>query len=272
MIVSVLSPFPWSALLGYLRGRLIPGSEQVVGETYVRIEKRECEPVQVTYDAKDSCLRVDVPRGVNALLVEKRVRHLFAPTHDAASLSALKQHPILQVRVASVPGFRPLGCWDPFELCVRTLIGQQVSVKAAQNITERIVQRCDLLRPANLAQANLDQIGMPTRRVAAIQGFAKAVDIGAVDLAADWSELLGQLAALPGFGPWTCSYLAIRLGRDPDAFPISDVGLIRATGAKHAKALEKIAESWRPLRAFAAAYLWMDTPGNSDGQQQREGA
>jgi len=108
---------------------------------------------------------------------------------------------------------------------------------------------------------------MPGRRVAAIQGFAAAVRDARVDLASDWSELDRALEALPGFGPWTRGYLGIRLGRDPDAFPAGDAGLRRAAGARDAKALEKIAEPWRPHRALAATYLWT-VPSASTGEPQ----
>jgi 3-methyladenine DNA glycosylase/8-oxoguanine DNA glycosylase len=146
---------------------------------------------------------------------------------------------------------------------VRTLIGQQVSVRAAQSLTARIVDRCGTLQPARLADANLERIGMPGRRVAAIQNFAKLANTSAIDLTAAWAELGPALAELPGFGPWTCAYLGIRIGRDPDAFPVADVGLMRAAGAESPKALARMAEAWRPLRAFAATYLWFDPPARA---------
>ena len=98
---------------------------------------------------------------------------------------------------------------------------------------------------------------MPGRRVAAIQGLAVAVRDGLIDLEAPWEQLAAALEAQPGFGPWTLSYLGIRLGRDPDAFPASDAGLLRATATDGSKALERLAERWRPFRALAATYLWM---------------
>jgi DNA-3-methyladenine glycosylase II len=104
--------------------------------------------------------------------------------------------------------------------------------------------------------ADLDKIGMPAKRVETIRALARAVLEHEVDLEAPWSQLDSQLQRVPGFGPWTRAYLAIRLGREPDALPASDLGLIRAAHVDSAKALLQLAESWRPYRSYAATYLW----------------
>jgi 3-methyladenine DNA glycosylase/8-oxoguanine DNA glycosylase len=101
---------------------------------------------------------------------------------------------------------------------------------------------------------------MPGKRVATLQTFARAMADGAIDFSRSWPEIDAALAALPGFGPWTRTYLAIRLGRDPDAFPVTDIGLLRALKANTSAELLAAAEAWRPYRAFAAAYLWMSVP------------
>ena len=151
---------------------------------------------------------------------------------------------------------RPLGTWSPFELCVRTVLGQQVTVAAAATLMRRWMERCGEMRPQAVLAANLDNIGMPAKRVDTIRVLARAVIERRVDLSAPWSQLDAQLQDLPGFGPWTRAYLAIRLGREPDALPASDLGLIRAAQVESPKALLQLAEAWRPYRSYAATYLW----------------
>ncbi len=265
--IPVRRPFPWPILLRSLRMRLIPGRERIDENVYVRLAPSGAPEVTIGYDAERSVLRLLVATTADPASAATRAAQLFHPTHNSDAAAVLRADPLLGPRLTAIPGLRPLGGWDGFELCVRTLIGQQVSVKAAQSLLARVIERCGLLDPERLAAANLDRIGMPGRRVAAIQGFAAAVRDARVDLTSDWSELDLTLEALPGFGPWTRGYLGIRLGRDPDAFPAGDAGLRRAAGARDAKALEKIAEPWRPHRALAATYLWM-VPSASAGEPQ----
>jgi len=265
--VPVRRPFPWPLLLRSLRMRLIPGHERIDENVYVRLAPSGAPQVTIGYDTEASVLRLKIAATVDPARATARAAQLFQPTHDSEVSAKLRADPLLGPRLTAIPGLRPLGGWDGFELCVRTLIGQQVSVKAARSLIERVVERCGLLDPEHLAGANLDRIGMPGRRVAAIQGFAAAVCDARVDLASNWPELDRALEALPGFGPWTRGYLGMRLGRDPDAFPAGDAGLLRAAGARDAKALEKIAEAWRPHRALAATYLWM-VPSASAGEPQ----
>jgi 3-methyladenine DNA glycosylase/8-oxoguanine DNA glycosylase len=187
----------------------------------------------------------------------KRASALFDVEHDGEPVIAkLRASALLRARVDAVAGLRPLGAWSGFELCVRTVIGQQVSVAAARTLMRRLVERCGEVTPECVAGANLQQIGMPGTRVATIQTFAQAVAESRVTLDAPWAQLEAQLKALPGFGPWTRGYLAIRLGRQADAFPETDLGLIRAANVQTAAALLKLAEAWRPYRAYAATYLW----------------
>ena len=158
--------------------------------------------------------------------------------------------------IAAVPGMRPVGAWSAFELCVRTILGQQVSVAGASTLMRRLVQRCGVIEPECVVGADLTNMGMPGKRVESIRTLARAVTEARVVFDQPWAKLEAQLQQLPGFGPWTRAYLAIRLGRDADAFPETDLGLIRAVGADSSAALLKIAEPWRPWRAYAATYLW----------------
>lgn len=249
-------PFPWRELLAYLAPRLTPGAERVEGERYVR--RLAAGDVVVSLAPDGGSLLVAPPAGVPPALLLARVARLFDVGFDAAAPAAiLAATPALRDRMARVPGVRPLGAWSPFELCVRTIVGQQVTVAAAGTLMRRLVARCGGLEPAVVAAADLAGLGMPQRRAACVTALATAVASGPLDLdGSPWPELDARLASLPGFGPWTRAYLAIRLGREPDAFPAGDVGLQRAAGVGSARELAALAEAWRPFRAVAAAVLW----------------
>lgn len=259
LTIAVRPPLPWLALLSYLSTRLIEGVETVDASGYTR--SAPGYHVQVTHDARRAVLNVR-SAGLPRAVVRTRITQLFSPQHDGRDAEALlARSPLLAARIARCPGFRPLGCWSAFELCVRTLVGQQVSVAAARTLLRRLIARCGALTPDAIIAADLSALGMPGRRVAAIRGFAEAVRDGDLDLDhTPWPQLDAQLASLPGFGPWTRAYLAIRLGRDADAFPDTDIGLLRATGAATPRELRALAEAWRPYRGHAATLLWALPP------------
>ncbi len=171
---------------------------------------------------------------------------------------------------------RPPGTWDGFEVGVRAIVGQQVSVRGATTIIGRIVARygseveglapLGLSRlfpgPETLANAEMGGIGMPATRVAAIRGFAAAVAEHRLHLErrAPLEGLVDEITKVPGLGPWTAHYLALRLG-ESDAFPASDLGLRRALGTSGGEParpseVEQAATAWRPFRAWAALHLW----------------
>ncbi|WP_028009275.1 DNA-3-methyladenine glycosylase family protein [Solimonas flava] len=258
LALPVRAPFPWTALLGYFATRLIEGVEVIADGAYRRVEAGAV--VRVDHDAAAAQLIV-TGHGLAADAARRRVERLFVPQHDGTAIAAaLGIDPLLAPRLARCPGFRPPGCWSPFELAVRTLLGQQVTVAAARTLTARLVARCGALTPAAIVSADLSALGMPGARVAAIRAFADAVARGDVDLDAPWPALDAQLAGLRGFGPWTRAYLAIRLGRDGDALPDSDIGLLRAAGVATPRALRARAEAWRPYRGHAATLLWAVAP------------
>lgn len=246
-------PFPWRALLAYLAPRLTPGWESVDGARYRR--RIGDDAVEVSLAADGAALRI---AGASAAAARERIAALFAVDFDGAPAAAvLARDPLLRARLAAVPGMRPLGAFAPFELCVRTIVGQQVTVAGAGTLMRRLVERCGgALTPEAVTGADLAAIGMPGRRAECLRALAAAVAGGRVDLAAPWRALDAALGALPGIGPWTRAYLGIRLGRDPDAFPAGDLGLQRAAGAASAGALAARAEAWRPHRALAATLLW----------------
>lgn len=253
--IPVVAPFPWRHLLAYVSHRLIAEAESIEGDRYVRREGRRT--ICVSYDDKAERLKVVADGRVRTRDVLQRVSALFDTQHDSAPVARdLRRCGVLASRIDAVPGMRPLGAWSAFELCVRTILGQQVSVAGAGTLMRRLVQRCGVIEPERVTGADLANMGMPGKRVESIRSLARAVIEERVLFDQPWVSLDAQLRQLPGFGPWTRTYLAIRLGRDADAFPETDLGLIRAAGAESPAALLKLAEQWCPWRAYAATYLW----------------
>jgi AraC family transcriptional regulator of adaptative response / DNA-3-methyladenine glycosylase II len=279
-------------MLDYFGLRAIAGVEHVAGGAYRRTILVDGAPgtVAVTRDDPDH-LAVDVqPPDAAAAThtpgTRERVLRIFGLDADLEAASAhLAADPALGPLVRAHPGLRVPGTWEPFETGVRAIVGQQVTVAGASTLTARLVARHGAPLPAALAvgglthtfpppdalaEADLDGLGFTAARMQAIRGFAAAVADGRVRLARDagLDELEASITALPGLGPWTAHYVALRLG-EPDAFPASDLGLRRGLARQvgdgtgpvpSAAELTWRAEAWRPWRALAAVLLW-STPG-----------
>ena len=286
-------PLAWDEMLGYFALRAIPGVETVADGAYRRTVTVGGDPgvVEVSpgHGGDHLLLRAHLPRWEGLIHVAQRVRRIFGLDGDVAAARArLGGNPALGPLVAARPGLRVPGTWDPFETGVRAIIGQQVTVAAATTISGRVVARHGTPVPglaplglthifpsaATLAAGDLDGLGLPGARVRAVQAFAAAVADGRVrlDRSVGLDALVESLVSLPGLGPWTAHYIALRLG-EPDAFPASDLGLRRAAVAGNgaapddvpsAEALAARAAAWRPWRALAAVHLW-----TSDGASAR---
>ena len=275
-------PLDWDAMLGYFALRAIPGVEAVADGTYRRTIVVDGDPgvIEVSPGGDDHLLlRAHLPHWEELIHVAQRVRRIFGLDADGdAARAHFGTEPPIGPLVAARPGLRVPGAWDAYETGVRAIIGQQVTVAGASTITGRLVQRQGRPVPglgplglthtfppaAALAEADLDGIGLPGARIRAVQGFAAAVaeDRVRLDRSAGLDELVDSITALPGLGPWTAHYVALRLG-EPDALPASDLGLRRALADGSAPAalpsagdLAARAESWRPWRALAAVHLW----------------
>jgi DNA-3-methyladenine glycosylase II len=190
--------------------------------------------------------------------------------------AVLGTDPCLAPMLATHPGLRVPGAWSAFELLVRTIVGQQVTVKAATTIIGRIASRLGqpmggsedggpaflFPTPRALADGNLDGIGMPSRRVACLQNVARAIaerTIPFPDTNEDTDGVKEALLALPGIGTWTVEYFALRALRDPDAWPGSDLALRRAVerfAEASGESAACVSDRWRPYRAYAAIHLW----------------
>lgn len=275
-------PLEWDTILGYLAARAIPGVEVATGGTYRRtvVVDGGAGLIEVAPGGPD-CLRLlaHLPHPTSLPPVAERVRRIFGLDADVESARAhLIADRTVGPLVAARPGLRVPGTWDAFEIGVRAIVGQQVTVAGASTIAGRLVERHGAAVPgpagpglthtfppaAVLADADLDGIGLTGARIRAIRGFAAAVVENRVrlDRSVPLDQLVASVMALPGLGPWTAHYIALRVG-EPDALPASDLGLRRALANGRASAvlpsaghLAALAEAWRPWRALAAVHLW----------------
>lgn len=276
-------PLAVDDLFDWMRARAIPGVEHVDGHTYRRTIEVEGHPgvleVLPGDSASDDHLRLvaHLPHWEGLIHVVGRARRLFAldtPVEDA--VTGLRGDAVLGPVVTAQPGLRPPGTWDPFEACVRAVVGQQISVAGARTILGRLAARLgqpvggldamglDRLfpSPTAIAEGDLDGLGLTTARARTLRELAAAVLDGTVvlDGSVGLDELVASLTALRGVGPWTAQYVALRLG-EPDAMPVGDLGLRKGLAALAPDAdLATVAPRWVPWRAFAAMHLWSATP------------
>jgi AraC family transcriptional regulator, regulatory protein of adaptative response / DNA-3-methyladenine glycosylase II len=274
-------PLAWEAILQFLAGRATKGVEAVLDAQYLRTVRigQTRGWVGVQPSARRNALSVEISTSLAAVLptLLPRLRCLFdldaRPDVIAAHLSA---DPRL-ARVASLlPGLRVPGCVDGFEMAVRAILGQRISVPGATTLSGRLAANfgepidtpypvLHLVSPSpeRLAMAQpgeLVALGVAAPRARAIAELARAVVDRRIDLVpgADPDLTIARLLELPGIGDWTAHAIAMRALRWPDAFPAADLGLLKATGLKSPRELSRLAEAWRPWRSYAAHYLWND--------------
>lgn len=274
-------PLHWTAIIDFLKRRATPGVEVVEDGAYRRtIQVNGVAGVIELRPATDPggshlLLHVGLPRHEELLHVVERARRIFDLDADPLQISSqLQRSPQLAALVRRMPGLRVPGAWDAFELAVRAVLGQQVTVRGATTLAGRLVRAFGAPTPlgdglthlfpsaATLAQADLTDIGLPRARAATLRAVAQAVASGTLTLDArhGMDDTIARLCAIPGIGAWTAHYIAMRACGEPDAFPASDLGLRRALGNGSGPltdaALNRLAEAWRPWRAYAAMYLW----------------
>jgi AraC family transcriptional regulator of adaptative response / DNA-3-methyladenine glycosylase II len=273
-------PLAWDTLLGFLRPRCTPGVESVEGDTYRRTfaGKEQAGIIQVRPGRSVHTLELTIPATLSReiLGIVEKARRFFDLLADPAAVAQhLGGDDLLAARIRRRPGIRVPGAWSGFEVAVRAILGQQVSVQGATTVAGRLAARYGrrmadggngLVRlfpvAESLASARFRGIGLTAGRCRAIRALARAVRDGSIDLepSADPEETTGRLQALPGIGPWTAGYVAMRALRHPDAFPAEDLWLRRALSTNNdpvpARRLLERAEDWRPWRAYAAMYLW----------------
>jgi AraC family transcriptional regulator of adaptative response / DNA-3-methyladenine glycosylase II len=271
-------PLAWNSLLGYLRLRAIPGVEFVDGTHYRRTAAIDDHQGWIAVSLAKSGLALDVEMSqslapvIGSVIV--RVKQLFdlGAAPDAVS-ALLSQDPMLCDSVRRLPGLRVPGAFDGFELGVRAVLGQQVSVKAATTVAGRWACACgaEIVTPfpelnrltptarqlAGVSAGQIASLGIVGSRARCIAALVQAVNERKVVLAcaADVERQIDALMQVPGIGAWTAQYIAMRALHWPDAFPGTDLMLLRAAKISH-RQLHARAEAWRPWRAYATHYLW----------------
>ncbi len=282
-------PFDWASVSEFLAARAIPGVEIVRASGYartIRLDEHaghlEVKPLSGTHQLE---LSIWFPNTSAICTIVDRTRRIFdldaAPDPIARHLSG---DPDLRPAVRRWPGLRVPGAWDGFEVAIRAILGQQVTVRGATTLTGRLVDRfgstlddapsdgLSRLFPeaCDLASTDVGCIGIPAGRARAIRLFAEAVADGrlALDGTMDFDAFVSAAVALPGIGDWTAQYVAMRALREPDAFPSTDLGLVRAAAGSGGRitpaALRHRAEKWRPWRAYAAMLLWKSPQEKTD--------
>ncbi|CAN7597571.1 DNA-3-methyladenine glycosylase 2 family protein [Bradyrhizobium sp. LjRoot220] len=276
-------PYDWDAMLSFLAARAIPGVEVVAGDSYRRTIAIGANRGVISVMPADKN-RIDVavrfPDMAVLPQIIARVRRVFDLAADPDTIGAhLALDPVLAPLVAARPGLRVPGAWDGFELAVRAIFGQQITVPAATKLLGKLVQTFGEPLPAAMAESeglshlfpdvtriaasDLTTLGMPGARAMAVTSLAKAIaaDPAIFSRGASLEDAILKLRALPGIGEWTAQYIAMRELREPDAFPAADIGLLRAMADVEGRRpspseLLTRSERWRPWRAYAALHLW----------------
>lgn len=277
-------PYDFPALLGFLRVRALPGVESVGEGSYAR---------SIDAAGSDAWLRASAwPGSAPALRLELHgvpasrmhsvvvnIRRMFDLDADPQVIAAtLSDDVVLEPLCRANPGLRIPGGWDGFETAVRAVLGQQVSVAAARTLAVRLVEAfgqrrsispeagidCLFPAPEALADADLSRIGLTRSRAETIRAVAHAVLDGRVDFSpgSTLDDFVARWVNVPGIGPWTAQYIALRALGHPDAFPSGDLVLRRTASTTEVALsdgeLEKRAQTWRPWRGYAVMQLWRD--------------
>jgi len=280
--LSFRPPYDWPAICAFLGARAVAGVEAVEGARYrrtVRVPaggKEHRGWIEIAMSPKKPALRVTVSASLTKALppVLSRVKSLMDlachPAEVAQALGALvRQH----------PGLRVPGAFDGFEVAVRAILGQQVTVAAARTVAGRFVAAFGepiespfaalttvfpaAGRIADLSYGRIARIGMPGARARSVLALARAIANGELILMpnADVEATLGRLRALPGVGEWTAQYIAMRALAWPDAFPHTDLSVLKALGETDARRVLAAGDAWRPWRAYAVMHLWQSLQG-----------
>ena len=271
-------PYDWAHFCQFLGERAIPGVERVESDRYARLLCMPDGPVviQVRQLVLEHRLELHISgaKPASLLKVSATARRVFDLAADPATIvSAFKPHAALRPLISLCPGLRIPGVWDPFEAAVRAIVGQQITLSSGVTILARLAERfgsrtaspaLGLSRlfptPEQLRDANLSDLGLTSARARALKELASAVCDRSVVFNDDVENVVRALIQVPGIANWSAQYVALRGLGDPDAFPSSELILRRMASDQKPMmspaGLEKMAESWRPWRGYAAMHLW----------------
>ena len=279
------APYDWDSMLAFLEARAIPGVEEVASGAYRRSFALDGRHgiLEVRHDARGGALeaRVLFPEPHSMLPIVTRLRDMFDVAADASAIAAhFRRDPLIGPLAMRYPGLRVPGAWDPLELAVRAVLGQQVTVAGASTLAGRIARSLgaplsvpdtgglSVVFPHAAALAEADLPGIPGVRAEAIRRLAREAAPGP---ARPEDEVVAGFSRVRGVGDWTAQYIAMRALRQPDAFPAGDLVLLRVAGGGRpltVRALERLAEGWRPWRAYAALYLWRSAAERTDDSRE----
>ena len=273
-------PYDWARLCEFLGARAIPGVESVDGLEFRRLLRIDDKAVSISIRDNGEGLTATVDGVEPAALfaVVQTIREALDVDAPIREISAvLSADPRLKPLIAGLPGIRVPGAFDRFEQIVRAILGQQVSVKAATTLAGRIAERygdkserfadANLGRlfptPEKLTRAKLESLGITSGRASTIRRVASAIVRSELDLdpAANLADFVEAFTSIKGIGEWTAQYVLMRGMKDPDAFPASDLGIVKALSAPGSARISprdvaEQSEAWRPWRAYAALLLW----------------
>ena len=280
-------PYDWPEMLRFLGARMIRDVEFVTAESYartVRLGKRTGW-IKVTHAPEKRALMVEFAHTLAPVLpaLLGRLRNLFDLSARPDLIAAhLMKDKLLKKSVRKNPGLRVPGAFDGFEMAMRAILGQQITVKAATTIAGRFAEAFgekirtpfpELTRLSPLAArvskasvADIAKLGIVRTRAASILSLARAFHAGSLKLGAgaDPEADIAQLATLPGIGQWTAHYIAMRASRWPDAFPKEDIAVRNNLGGVSAKQAEEMSQAWRPWRSYAVMHIWKNLFGRNE--------
>ncbi|BCU78189.1 AlkA N-terminal domain-containing protein [Luteolibacter sp. LG18] len=279
LLLTYRPPYDWEGTLGFLRHRAILGVELVTDTAYSRTVRLGNHRgwITVTHDPAKRALRVEFTHTLAPVLptLLDRLRNLFDLTARPDLIAGhLAQDERLREAVLATPGLRVPGAFGGFELAVRAILGQQVTVKAATTLAGRFARAFGeeiatpfpelthlTPRSETIAQADpgdIAALGVVGARAASLIAVARAFRDGSLrlDPGGDPDDAIARLVALPGIGPWTAHYIAMRALRWPDSFPKEDIALRKSLGGVSSREAEALSQAWRPWRSYAVIHLW----------------
>jgi AraC family transcriptional regulator of adaptative response / DNA-3-methyladenine glycosylase II len=277
--LSYRPPYDWQGMLEFLSARTMKDVEFVTGESYERTVRlgRHKGWIRVTHAPEKSALMVEFTHSLTPVLpaLLGRLRHLFDLTARPDLIAAhLLQDKMLKRGVIKNPGLRVPGAFDGFEMTLRAILGQQITVKAATTIAGRVAEalgekmqtpfpELSRLSPLakSVAKASVDEVaslGIVGARAKCIIALAQAFHSGSLtlDAGAEPEVTVQKLVAMPGIGPWTAQYIAMRALHWPDAFPKEDIAVRNNLGGVGTKEAEVMSQPWRPWRSYAVMHVW----------------